>query len=124
MRGYKVLKYASSVKPTGKCVVCEAELPRGRIKYCTNKCSWKFYDENTLSWNRIREKIIKRDKNKCQKCGAYSKSGSGLHVHHIKFVKDFPELEFEHDNCITMCEDCHKLQHQKFDYELTIGVKK
>lgn len=112
MRRYKVLRYASSVEPTGKCVVCEGELPRGRRKYCSDGCADKFYEENTMDWNRIRDKIINRDKRTCQKCGHHSSSGYGLCVHHIKHVKNNPELEFQHDNLITLCPDCHKKEHK------------
>ena len=39
----------------------------------------------------------------CRKVGVY------LTAHHIKSWKNYPELRFDINNGITLCEDCHKL---------------
>lgn len=33
-------------------------------------------------------------------------------VHHKKGWKDYPELRYDVDNCITLCRECHKLLHK------------
>jgi hypothetical protein len=53
--------------------------------------------------NILRGRVLERDGFMCVDCG----SSIALEVHHIKPVKDFPELEFETDNCITLCRSCH-----------------
>ena len=46
----------------------------------------------------------------CEACGAHGKSAS-LEAHHIKKYSDFPELELDPENLITLCSegglDCH-----------------
>jgi hypothetical protein len=54
--------------------------------------------------NKLRAIVLERDGFKCVDCG----SSVALEVHHKKPVKDFPELEFDLDNCITLCRSCHR----------------
>jgi hypothetical protein len=48
--------------------------------------------------------VFQRDNYTCQICDQYS---GYLHVDHIKFWADYPELRFELDNCRTLCMACH-----------------
>lgn len=45
----------------------------------------------------------------CQVCG---QKGGRLHAHHVKPVVDYPELAFDFENLITVCEDCHAKIHR------------
>ncbi len=47
--------------------------------------------------------IIKRCNYKCQLCGCCG----NLEVHHIKSIKDFPELRHNITNGIAYCHNCH-----------------
>ena len=61
-----------------------------------------------------RDKVFKRDKYACQKCGA--KCGGGvvveLHAHHIRGFAQHPKLRFEVNNGTTLCVDCHHREHK------------
>ena len=57
-------------------------------------------------WSSI---VKKRDGMKCRHCGAIE----GLHAHHIKPKGIHPELQFDIDNGVTLCESCHKTEHRK-----------
>ena len=58
--------------------------------------------------SKIREKILKRDKNTCQNCFAKIEK---LHVHHI--LKRRLGGTWHYDNLITVCAKCHKAVEQK-----------
>ncbi len=61
-------------------------------------------------WDKIRKKVLRRDGNRCQVCGA-SGIGQSLHVHHIHPFKSFTSRETANQlqNLITLCPSCHRL---------------
>lgn len=59
----------------------------------------------TEEYKTWRAKVFDRDGFKCQICG---KVGGVLNAHHIKEFSKHPELRYEIDNGITLCESCHK----------------
>ena len=61
-------------------------------------------------WQRKRLKIFERDKWGCKRCGSKNKT---LHVHHKEYTKRYPWNELN-KNLITLCEDCHKKKHNKY----------
>ena len=64
-------------------------------------------------WKELRKSILRRDNYKCRKCKISHNSKNKLIVHHIKFWSKSPELRFEPNNLITLCEKCHKNIHKK-----------
>src|ERR1019366_9090359 len=42
----------------------------------------------------------------CQDCGEDHPSAA-TEVHHVKKVREYPELQFFEDNCMALCHDCH-----------------
>ena len=101
-------------------------------------CSWECYNkvrkppngENHWNWqggktlqndNRDSHEyknwrilVYKRDNYKCVKCG----SKNNLNAHHKKSWKHYPELRYDIDNGITLCEKCHIKLHQELGYDL------
>lgn len=67
-----------------------------------------------LEW---RIAVFQRDDYRCQHCGDRNAKGSGktvrLHAHHIKGFAERPDLRFEVDNGLTLCEPCHYAVHRK-----------
>jgi 5-methylcytosine-specific restriction endonuclease McrA len=57
----------------------------------------------------LRQMVLARDNYECQKCG----STENLQCHHILPVAVEPLLSADVDNCITLCEECHKAVHQQ-----------
>lgn len=60
------------------------------------------------SWCKF---VYKRDNYTCQQC---FKIGGKLCAHHIYNWADYPELRFDLDNGITLCNTCHKLFHHLY----------
>jgi len=69
---------------------------------------------NHVEWKEWRTKIFKRDKYTCQLCG---QKGIYLHPHHFKSNTDFPEIRFDPNNGITICQNCHYLIHYSIEFK-------
>lgn len=52
--------------------------------------------------------VKQRDNYRCQRCG----TGKSLTVHHIKPQSTHPELAKDPENMITLCRQCHNLEHR------------
>lgn len=56
-----------------------------------------------------RNEVFKRDAYTCKKCGQH---GGTLNAHHIKLFSKYKNLRYDLNNGITLCEECHKLEHK------------
>lgn len=69
----------------------------------------KFYKSS--EWINKRKDIIKRDNKECQRC----KANGGYHetecVHHVKHLRDRPDLALTDSNLISLCYTCHNEVH-------------
>ena len=102
------------------CVIpnCQNFLANRQRKYCSQKCYSDWYDSlNIRSWEVTRNAAIKRD-GKCMDCGTTTfewnanKTRNGFEVHHIVSIANGGD-EFDIENCITLCSDCHINRHSK-----------
>ena len=70
-------------------------------------------DRTRAEYREWRESVFVRDNYTCQKCG--KKNGNGyrvyLQAHHKEKWSDNKEKRFDIDNGITLCKDCHLLEH-------------
>lgn len=62
-----------------------------------------YYSTRYRNW---RTAVFTRDNFQCKDCGA---KHIYLTAHHIKSFAKYPELRFDINNGITLCEPCHKL---------------
>jgi len=56
-------------------------------------------------WQRRRLEILERDNWTCQACTSTDKT---LHVHHKFYLSGKTPWEYENDNLVTLCLDCHE----------------
>ena len=54
---------------------------------------------------------MKRDQNGCGRCRKLGKYTKAVTVHHVKHLKDVPELALTADNLVSLCKDCHEAMH-------------
>lgn len=77
--------------------------------------------ESVQTWSKLIKPIIYHKQNgKCLDCG--KDLGLYWNIHHVKRVKDYPELAFDEDNVVGLCEDCHMERHtidrkQRYGYK-------
>lgn len=69
----------------------------------------KFY--KSREWRKKRRQIMKRDNYECQKCKSEGKYHKAKTVHHIKHLREFPELALVDSNLISLCYNCHNEEH-------------
>jgi len=76
---------------------------------------------DSYRWKKKRKQIVQRDGGLCQRCFYKYKMiiTEDLQVHHIKNRVDFPELAFDDDNLICVCQVCNRQldQKNKLDFE-------
>lgn len=64
------------------------------------------------NWQRRRLEILQRDNFCCQSC--YDNETT-LHVHHKRYVKGRMAWEYTDRELVTLCEQCHSLEHEASD---------
>lgn len=64
-------------------------------------------------WIHIRDAVRRRD-GCCVLCWLNGKFTRGKAVHHVipREVNDCDNMIYNEENCIYLCEDCHKLVHE------------
>ncbi len=64
-------------------------------------------------WRQKSKEIIERDKGKCQNCKRKGKVTNARQVHHVKYLRKFPELALIDSNLESICDACHNEEHKK-----------
>lgn len=95
--------------------------------YCSDKCKencpiykQKIYPKDQKPATsrevqpQLRQIVFERDNYTCQKCDTHKDDlDVGIHCHHKFPLNEDPIESADTDNCITLCENCHKEIHQK-----------
>ena len=62
---------------------------------------------------RFLQDVRARDNHMCVRCGAPRQGKRSLHVHHIKDWAGNPELRFDMNNVVSLCQSCHSFVHSR-----------
>ena len=71
--------------------------------------TYEFYHGS--KWLRRREMILRRDGYRCQRCKRYGRIVQATTVHHVKHLEDRPDLAYDPENLISVCQACHNALH-------------
>jgi 5-methylcytosine-specific restriction enzyme A len=71
----------------------------------------KFYKGR--DWMSLRLAALSRDNHECQNCKAKGKYRKADCVHHMREVKDRPDLALRLDNLKSLCNSCHNEVHER-----------
>ena len=74
-----------------------------------NKERASFY--HSVAWEKCRLLALERDNFLCQDCLKNNKITPADMVHHIKELKDYPQLSLTLSNLISLCNSCHNKKH-------------
>lgn len=69
--------------------------------------------KDDVRYKKWRKEVFIRDNYTCQKC---KKRGGYLHPHHIEAKSMKPELAYDIENGVTLCQDCHRKFHKKYGF--------
>ena len=71
----------------------------------------KINGEWVSCWNKkVKPEVSERQGFRCADCGAENKP---LEIHHVIPRYENPDLAFDINNVVALCQDCHKLRHSK-----------
>jgi 5-methylcytosine-specific restriction enzyme A len=73
----------------------------------------KFYKGK--DWMKLRQEALERDHYECQVCKSKGKYRAAECVHHMKEVKQHPELALTLNNLQSLCNQCHNDVHDRLD---------
>ncbi|WLR44470.1 HNH endonuclease signature motif containing protein (plasmid) [Bacillus carboniphilus] len=80
-------------------------------KYFESGDLMKFY--KSREWMKLRLVALRRDNYECQMCKDEGRYHKAENVHHVKEVKDRPDLALDIDNLLCLCIKCHNLVHKR-----------
>lgn len=69
-------------------------------------------------WQKKRLEVMEKCEFSCQLCGENQKT---LNVHHKEYFKGFEPWEYEENQLIVLCKDCHENQHSEVDLYKWVG---
>ena len=103
---------------TTHCPECALKVAQERQEKDTR---YKFYRQDireqafyiSKEWLRVRKIALARDHFLCQHCLKDKQVTAADVVHHIKELKQFPELALTLDNLLCLCNACHNTVHNK-----------
>lgn len=84
----------------------------------------EFYNDRT--WRNLSKDIIKENRSECMMCKAQKVLTPATTVHHVKHLKEFPELAYsrtyiaedgtEQPQLVPLCHECHEKAHKRGIY--------
>jgi len=97
-------------------------LPKDLLQAIKSGNVKKFY-KSTI-WRHKRKTILKRDNFECQRCKEEGTFALAEVVHHIKHLREYPELALDDENLLSVCGACHNILHPEKNFKANQVNKK
>ena len=100
-------------------------------KMITDGDTKRFYD--WTEWRALSQEVLALDNFECQRCKAHGRYSRAEIVHHVKHVKDRPDLALSvYDGhgrqLISLCRACHEAEHpermRKSKYKAPFNIER
>lgn len=91
-------------------------------KMISNNDLSPFYKDDR-TWRSLALEIIRINHNECAMCRQQGKYTPAKLVHHIKPLRQAPELAYDRDNLMPLCHDCHERIHERGAYSKRQGYR-
>lgn len=76
---------------------------------------------NSKPWRRLSRRMIKAAHGECRMCSDAHRLTPAVLVHHIKHLREHPELAYTESNLMPLCHDCHERIHGRGIYATREG---
>jgi 5-methylcytosine-specific restriction endonuclease McrA len=76
---------------------------------------------NSKAWRRLSHRIINAAHKECRICKQEHRLTRAVLAHHIKPLREHPELAYEPSNLMPLCHDCHERIHGRGIYQKPKG---
>ena len=75
-------------------------------------------------WRTLRSEVLKEQHNECQICKGNGLVEIAVTVHHVKYVRYFPQLALDKDNLMCVCKECHYKIHHHLIVKKQLNVER
>lgn len=78
----------------------------------------------SAAWRHLRTETLEEQHNECQMCKANGSFEVATMVHHIKYVREYPQLALTKSNLMALCDECHYQIHHTIKYKKQLNDEK
>lgn len=75
-------------------------------------------------WLKVRDEVLNEQHHECQICKAKGIYSEAVTVHHIKYLRQHPELALTKSNLMAVCKDCHYNIHHKYKPKPQLNIER
>lgn len=65
------------------------------------------------AWRRLQADVLREEHYECSRCKAKGLAVPARTVHHVKYLRKYPELALDRDNLEALCGRCHYEEHHQ-----------
>ena len=78
----------------------------------------------SVVWRSLRAEVLREQHSECQMCKSNGLYEEATTVHHIKYVRNHPEIALTKSNCMSLCKECHYQIHHTILYKKQLNEEK
>jgi 5-methylcytosine-specific restriction protein A len=78
----------------------------------------------SAAWRHLRAETLAEQHGECQMCKDNGVYEEATMVHHIKYVREHPQLALTKSNLMALCDECHYQIHHTVKYKEQLNEEK